>query len=213
MRVPFGFSLSNGLAFVVTNAAPTIEQLNGNATRMEPPGPGPALAMGIAGDDFVQGAVIYFNGVAIPTHFSEEFPGLLTGLVPVELRTVIGVFDVWVENPAPSAAPSNRLPFRVYGPPTITSVSRTTVNRGDSTAIIQVTVAEGDYLDSFSDIMIDGVRLETTFEGNTLDGHADLRIYGERRHGRGYGQQRPDQHQQRDPHRPERGAVDRAAVR
>ena len=145
-----------------------IEQLYGNAAPVHEPGPGPVLILGVWGENFVQGAVIYFNGVALETFFQEQYPGSLSGQIPPALLTVVGVYDVWVENPAPSAAPSNRLPFRVYGPPTITSVSRTTVNRGDSTAIIQVTVAEGDYLDSFSDIMIDGVRLETTFEGNTL---------------------------------------------
>ena len=109
---PYGSGTLAGTSaiFKITNRTPTL-------TSMSPyklaPGQ-PAFTLTLNGGDFMNGATVYFNNVAMPTTFISSIQ--LTAAIPAASVAAAGTFPVVVKNPPIVLADSSPLTFTVATP-------------------------------------------------------------------------------------------------
>src|SRR5581483_2107428 len=75
-----------------------------------------AFTLSVTGSNFVNGATVQWNGANRTTSFVNNTQ--LTAMIPASDLTAATTASVRVVNPAPSAGPSNALPFTVIAPVT-----------------------------------------------------------------------------------------------
>ena len=116
---------TNSLPFIVTGGTvgtpPTLTSLNPNTSYNNVP----SVALTANGSGFVNGSVIVWNGIAMPTTFVSSTQ--LTTTIPGTDLTLVGTANVFVLNP--DSTVSQTLPFTItVNPattPTLTSISPT----------------------------------------------------------------------------------------
>jgi hypothetical protein len=149
---------SNHASYVVSGGPPAIGRLMPNSAEA---GSSASFSLTVGGNDFAQGAVVQFNGTAIPTTF-----GSLTSLqafVPAALLATPGVFAVQVVNPDGSR--SNSVDFTVLQKrPTLTNLSPASALPGRA---ISLSVTGSDFVNGIS-ILWNGVSLQTEFRDPSL---------------------------------------------
>ena len=114
----------------------------------------PAFLLSVNGSQFLSGAVVFFNGVQLPTTFVNS--GLVTVTVPANLVTTSGLVPVVVENPG--GTNSNVDNFFVA--PTITSLSPPSTAIGSSAFTLTV---NGTQFQPTSVVFLNTFGLATTF--------------------------------------------------
>jgi uncharacterized repeat protein (TIGR01451 family) len=104
-----GCSVSRAYTIVVTDAPPVIGDLT-----LSPAGPD-TFTLAVAGSGFVEGAVVFVDGVPYPTTFVS--PNLLLLTIPASAIPTTGSIGVMVKNPGPSGGTSNPASLTFCEPP------------------------------------------------------------------------------------------------
>lgn len=120
----------------------------------------PGFTLNVAGQGFVTGSVIRFNGAPIPTTIFNSTSA--SGSVPANLVVSPGVVDVLVQ--APDGRVSNSLSFTLLQPLLITSLNPPGASSGASTLTLTVT---GQGFAPESVVRMNGLGLLTTFVSET----------------------------------------------
>ena len=90
-----------------------------------------SLTLGVIGSNFVNGSIIRWNGVDLPTTFINST--LLSAPVPASSYALAGLASITVFNPTPGGGISNALPFDILNPfPTVIGLSSSTILAGSS---------------------------------------------------------------------------------
>ena len=106
------------LEALAPNPTPTINSLSPSSATAG----GPGFTLTVNGADFVNGAVVRWNGANRPTTFVNT--GQLTAAISAADIATAGTVNVTVFNPAPGGGASNAATFTINNPvPTITSLS------------------------------------------------------------------------------------------
>ena len=131
--------------------------------------PGSATAGGadfdlvVQGQNFLDGAVVRWNGAELTTQFGSST--VLTATVPAARIASPGTAEVTVRNPGSADMVSNPLPFLVQSPtPAITALSPNSAAQGH--AGFTLTVDGSNFLDG-AVVLWDGVALPTTYVSAT----------------------------------------------
>ena len=158
-----GGGTSNGVLLAIAQANP-VPTLNTIAPQQALAGTG-AFTLTVTGTNFVNGAVVRWNGSARATSFIN--PGQLTAQILASDVATGGTAQVTVLNATPTAGPSNALPFTITGPnplPVIVSLNPNPVAAGGSAFTL---VVNGTGFISASRIRWNGVERDTTLAGPT----------------------------------------------
>jgi hypothetical protein len=123
-----------------------------------------AFTLTVTGANFVQGAVVRWDGVDRPTNYVNGFQ--LTASIPISDIDETGEFAVIVVNPATAGAQeSGPATFKVNNPtPIISSVTPAVAIAGDADTTITVL---GNGFVPVSVVQFNGVDLKTTFSSST----------------------------------------------
>ncbi len=124
---------------------------------------GADLDLVVQGRNFLDGAVVRWNGTDLATQFGSST--VLTATVPAARIASPGTATVTVRNPGGADLVSNPLPFLVQSPtPTITALSPDSAAQGH--AGFTLTVDGSNFLDG-AVVLWDGVALPTTYMSAT----------------------------------------------
>jgi|SRR5690348_3387732 len=107
---------------------------------------GPGFTLTVNGTGFVSGAIVEFNGVALPTSFISNKQ--LTATVPASDIVATGTASITAVNPAPGGGHSNIVFFPIARPETSTNFSSapgSPVPDGPSSSVDPVSVAIADF--------------------------------------------------------------------
>ncbi len=134
--------------------------------------------LSVSGTNFISGAQVQFNGIALSTQFVSSTQ--LTATLPAVDLSNAGTFPVTVTNPSPSIGPSAAATFTVNNPvPALVSVSpaQAAVNSPAQT----LTITGSDFIKG-AQVTFNGAALNTTFvSANQLTAvlpSGDLTSYG-----------------------------------
>ncbi len=94
-----GYSSKSGMRA----SAPTIAQLSPSSAVAG----GPAFTLAVNGSNFVNGAVVYWNGVALPTAFAMATQ--VTAAIPASDLSTAGTVPVYVRNPSGTGIYMNQI--------------------------------------------------------------------------------------------------------
>jgi uncharacterized protein (TIGR03437 family) len=122
-----GTSGAVNLPIVQPNPVPTLASLNPSFAVVN----GGGFTLTVTGTNFINGAVVQWNGAARPTTFVSATQ--LTAQIPAADVTTIGNVAVTVANPAPGGGTSNAVQFQVLSAnavPVLTSLSPNTTQAG-----------------------------------------------------------------------------------
>jgi hypothetical protein len=158
-----GGGASNGVSFTITpgNPVPVITSLSPNQVSA---GSG-ALILTVNGSDFVNGAVVNWNGSPRGTTFVNS--GVVTAQITANDVLNGGITTVTVVNPSPGGGVSNALPFTIVGPnpvPVIVSLNPTGALVGSAAFVLNVA---GTNFVANSVVNWNGQPRTTTFIGPT----------------------------------------------
>ncbi len=122
-------SIFSAVPGTITNPLPSISSIS-PSTATEG---GAAFTLTVSGSDFVSGATISFAGTSEPTTFVSSTE--LTAAIPATALAAAGSASIVVTNPPGTGGAGGRnsvpYPFTIYlPPPTITSISQTSVTAG-----------------------------------------------------------------------------------
>jgi hypothetical protein len=122
-----------------------------------------ALALTVAGTNFVASSTVTWNGVALTSVVNS--PTQISATVPTNLLATVGTATVQVADPSPISLTSNSLSFNITVPvPTISAVSPTSAVVGSGA--ITITLTGQNYV-SGSVVLAGGAQLATTFVSGT----------------------------------------------
>jgi hypothetical protein len=159
-----GGGASNALTFTITppNPVPTLAGLSpNNATAGSP-----AFTLTINGANFVNGAVVQWNGAPRQTTFVDS--AQLTAQVTAADVAAVGSASVTIVNPAPGGGVSNALTFTITAipnpVPTLTNLNPESATEGDEAFLLTVT---GTNFVAGSTIQWNGSSRLTTFVSAT----------------------------------------------
>ena len=125
---------SNTAPFTITNPLPTISSIS-PATAVAGSG---GFTLTITGTNFVNGAVVRWNGSPRPTTFVSSTQ--LTAAIPASDIATAGTANVTVFNPAPGGGTSNTATFTITNLlPTITTISPSTAVAGSGGFTLTIT--------------------------------------------------------------------------
>jgi len=156
-----GGGTSQPLTLTIGNQTGSISGLSATNTTVGSPGG----TLTVSGSNFVNGAVVMWQGSARTTNFVNSTT-LTATLTAADFATA-GTFAVTVLNPSPVPGPSNAINFTVNNPqPTITSLSTNFVLAGSSGFLLTVT---GSNFVNGAQVLLFGVNssLATTFVSST----------------------------------------------
>jgi hypothetical protein len=108
-----GGGTSKSLAFEVVNPAPVLTAIASPVPASVPVGT-PGVTITVTGRDFVAGASLWFDGLALSTTVTSTTS--LTATVPAGKLVASGTFTVVVKNPAPGGGTSSPIAFVVSNP-------------------------------------------------------------------------------------------------
>ena len=158
-----GGATSNGVSFVIgqqTSGTPTITTLSPSSATQG----GAAFTLTVFGSNFNVGAVVGWNGSALPTGFVNS--SQLSASVAASLIASAGSASLVVQNP--NGGLSNTLTFvinqQTSGTPTISSVSPTSTTIGGPAFTLTVS---GSNFVSGASVQWNSSQLSTTFQGTT----------------------------------------------
>jgi trimeric autotransporter adhesin len=121
-----------------------------------------AQTITLTGSGFVQGAVVSFNGTAVPTTFTSATS--LQAQVPASAFTGGVLAPVTVTNPSPGGGASTAMNFSVMSPtPQITGLSPSSVPQATAASI----TISGSGFESNSSVLWNGTAVPTTFVNST----------------------------------------------
>src|ERR1035441_1898102 len=121
------------------------------------PAGSPAISLRVAGNTFVTGSTVYWNGTALATTWESDSWLWLTASVPANLLVTPGTANVTVVNPGNIT--SNSVPFTIQAP-SITSLSPQSDSAGGPAFTLTVS---GGYFYSGSAVQWNGSALPTTY--------------------------------------------------
>jgi hypothetical protein len=131
-----GGGTSNAATFTITNPSPTITAISPSTTVAGSGG----FTLTITGTNFVNGAVVRWNGSDRPTTFVSSTQ--LTAAIPASDVATAGTASVTVFNPAPGGGMSNTATFTIQASnptPTITVISPATTVAGSGGFTLTIT--------------------------------------------------------------------------
>jgi uncharacterized repeat protein (TIGR03803 family) len=155
---PYTIAQASG-GFLTSAAAPTLSAVQPNGA----PVGSPDLTLALTGTNFVPGARVSFNGLALPTTFTD--PEDLTATLGSGQLATAGTSPVTVTNPDTPGATSNSLNFTVSASvgnpaPSITSLSPDSAAVGTSSQTVAI---NGQNFLSSSTVTYNGVAHAATF--------------------------------------------------
>ena len=129
-----GGGTSNSVDLNINNPTPSIASLSPASVLVA----GEAFSLTVNGGNFINGAVVKFNGGDRNTSFVSG--SQLTVQITAADVAAAGTFPVVVVNPAPGGGASSAVDFTVNNPaPTISSISQNSATRGDAEFVLTVT--------------------------------------------------------------------------
>ncbi len=143
---------SNGLPFIIS---PTISNLSPSSAVAG----GPAFVLTVTGTGFDSGAVVQWNGSALPTT-----PGTATQVTALVASTYIQTAGSATVTVTDNEVTSNSLTFTIIAAPTITSISPNAAVAGGPVFTLTVT---GSNFDSSAFVLWNGQQIPTTFGSST----------------------------------------------
>jgi hypothetical protein len=150
---------SGAVTFTINNPAPTISSIS-PATAVAGSG---NFTLTITGTNFVNGAVVRWNGNPRPTTFVSSTQ--LTAAIPASDIATAGTANVTVFNPAPGGGESGAVTFTINNPaPTISSISPATTVAGSGGFTLTIT---GTNFVTNSVVRWNGSPRATTFVSST----------------------------------------------
>jgi len=150
-----GGGISNAAPFTVNNPAPAIAGLSPGSATVG----GAAFTLTISGTNFVNGAVVKWNGADRSTNFVSGTQ--LTAAITAADIASAGSAGVTVTNPAPGGGTSNAANFTINNPtPTITTINPSSVTAGGAAFTLTV---NGTNFISGAVVKINGSDRATTF--------------------------------------------------
>lgn len=135
---PGGGTSTTSATFTVvgSNPAPTVATMSPTSATAG----GAAFTLAFEGSNFVQGAQVFFGGVALTTTVNSATSA--TASVPAIRIATAGTYTVTINNPTPGGGPSANQSFSVVAPnpvPTLASIAPSQVNQGSSDTLITLT--------------------------------------------------------------------------
>jgi hypothetical protein len=150
---------SDAVTFTINNPAPTITTIS-PATTVAGSG---GFTLTITGTNFVNGAVVRWNGNPRPTTFVSSTQ--LTAAIPASDVATAGTANVTVFNPVPGGGESGAVTFTINNPaPTISSISPATAVAGSGNFTLTIT---GTNFVNGSVVRWNGSDRTTTFVSST----------------------------------------------
>jgi len=156
-----GGGTSAAATFTINNPNPVVTSTTPATTFAG----GPAFLLTVDGTNFVQGAVISFDGLNLATTFVNA--NTLTATVPASSITALSTFSVIVTNPAPTVGSGvSSIAFNTVIPaPTLTSTAPTSAIAGDVTFTMNVNGT--GFFDGATMVRWNGTAIPTTYVSNT----------------------------------------------
>lgn len=122
----------------------------------------PAQTLTVSGSSFVSGAVVSFNGTALPTTYTSSTS--LQATIPASALSAGEAASVTVTNPSPGGGTSSSANFSIMSPtPKVTGISPTSLPQAQS-ATLTIT---GTGFESNSTVQWNGTALTTAFVSST----------------------------------------------
>lgn len=154
-----GGGTSGTQVFQIFNPVPTITSLSPSSATVG----GPAFTLTVNGTNFINGAVVDFNGSNVTTTFVSATQ--ITAAIPASALVSPGTALVSVQNPAPTTGSSPTVNFTINNPgPTLTSVSPTSTAAGGPQFTMTLT---GTGFVNNSSVLFNGTPQSTTFVSST----------------------------------------------
>jgi uncharacterized protein (TIGR03437 family) len=152
---------SNTLTFTINNPVPTLASLSPTSAVTG----GGAFTLTINGANFINGAVVRWNGNNRQTTFVSSMQ--LTAQIPASDLLIAGTANITIFHPAPGGGTSNALSFQIAASapaPTLTSLNPSTVNAGSGAFTLTV---NGTNFIASSVVRWNGADRATTFVSAT----------------------------------------------
>jgi len=151
---------SSAVTFTVTLAPPVLGTLMPSSAVAG----SAAFTLAVSGSNFDSGAVVNFDGVALPTTFVSATS--LTAAVPASSLATAGSNQVIVSNSAPLGGSSSASLFMVDNPlPVLGSISPANVAMGSAAFTLSVS---GSHFNSSSAVNFNGQPVSTAFVSSTM---------------------------------------------
>src|SRR5581483_3711565 len=143
----------------INNPTPALSGINPSSTVAG----SAAFTLSVTGSNFVNSATVEWNGANRTTSFVNNTQ--LTAMIPASDLTAATTASVRVVNPAPSAGPSNALPFTVIAPVTADLVitQSATPNQNQSVVTYSITITNNGPNAATSAVVSDNLPAGVTF--------------------------------------------------